>query len=95
MKRLTNDEKKVNFFITRLKGHTTLWWDSVEEERKSQGNKKINRWYIIISYLRGKLYLKIIKFLGFRQMQNLKQKLMTVRKYTEELYTINMKVQYV
>jgi hypothetical protein len=24
-----NEEKKVNFFVKKLKGHASLWWDGV------------------------------------------------------------------
>lgn len=30
----TEDEKKVKFDVTKLKGHATLWWDGVKAERK-------------------------------------------------------------
>ena len=33
----TKDEKKVNFVVTKLKGHATLWWDGVQAERKRLG----------------------------------------------------------
>lgn len=29
-----DDEKKVKFVVKILKGHATLWWDSVHAERK-------------------------------------------------------------
>jgi len=31
----TKDEKKVNFVVTKLKGHATLWWDGVHAEINS------------------------------------------------------------
>jgi len=33
----TEDEKKVKFAVTKLKGHATLWWDGVQVERKRLG----------------------------------------------------------
>lgn len=29
----TKEGKKVKFVVTKLKGHATLWWDGVQEER--------------------------------------------------------------
>ena len=31
------EEKKVKFAITKLKGHATLWWDGVQVERRTLG----------------------------------------------------------
>jgi hypothetical protein len=33
-----DDEKKMKFVVTKLKGHATLWWDNVQVERRR--NKK-------------------------------------------------------
>ena len=33
----TEDEKKVKFVVTKLKGHAILWWDGVQVERKRLG----------------------------------------------------------
>jgi hypothetical protein len=29
-----DDEKKVKFVVTKLKGNATLWWDGVQVERR-------------------------------------------------------------
>ena len=29
-----DDEKKVKFVVTKLKGNETLWWDGVQVERR-------------------------------------------------------------
>ena len=31
------DEKKVKFAVTKLKGHAALWWDGVQVERRRLG----------------------------------------------------------
>jgi hypothetical protein len=31
-----NEDKQVKFFVTRLRGHATLWWDGVQEERNTR-----------------------------------------------------------
>jgi len=45
--------------------------------------------------LRGKFLPKVYQPCLFRQMQNLKQRTMLVREYTEEFYKINIRVGYV
>ena len=82
----TNNEKKVKFVITILKGHAALWWDDVQAERKRQGKQKINSWDKMVAKLRGKFLPKDYQSSLYRQMQNLKQRLMTIREYTEEFY---------
>ena len=37
----TEDEKKVKFSVTKLKGHAVLWWDGLQVERKRLGKKPI------------------------------------------------------
>ena len=34
------EDKKVKLVVTRLKGHETLWWDSVQAESKKK-NKSV------------------------------------------------------
>ena len=38
------DEKKVKFVVTKLKGHAALWWDGVQAERKRLGKQPIKNW---------------------------------------------------
>ena len=35
------EEKRVILVVTRLKGHASLWWDSVQEERKRKNKSLI------------------------------------------------------
>lgn len=37
-----DDEKKVKFVITKLKGHASLWWNSVQIEKRNKGKFPIN-----------------------------------------------------
>ena len=37
----TENEKKVKFVVTKLKGHAALWWDGVQAKRKSLGKQSI------------------------------------------------------
>eukprot|EP00253_Pinus_taeda_P019513 PITA_19513 len=52
----TEDEKKVNFAVTKLKGHATLWWDGVQAERKRLGKKPIKNWSRMVAKLREEFY---------------------------------------
>ena len=35
------EDKRVILVVTRLKGHASLWWDSVQEERKRKNKSLI------------------------------------------------------
>jgi hypothetical protein len=32
-----DEEKRVKHVVTRLKGHATLWWDELQDERRRKG----------------------------------------------------------
>ena len=53
-----DDEKKVKFAVTRLKGHASFWWNGVQTERRNKGNFPIKNWDIMVSKLRGKFLSK-------------------------------------
>ena len=38
------DDKKVKLVMTRLKGHASLWWDSVQAKRKKKNKSVIKIW---------------------------------------------------
>eukprot|EP00253_Pinus_taeda_P010063 PITA_10063 len=48
----TKDEEKVNFAVTKLKGHATLWWDGVQAERKRLGKQPIKNWSRMVAKLK-------------------------------------------
>jgi len=50
----TEDEKKIKFVVTKLKGHAVLWWDGVQAERKRLGKQPIKNWVRMVEKLRGK-----------------------------------------
>ena len=50
-----DDEKKVKFTVTRLKGHASLWWNGVQTERWNKGELPIKNWDRMVLKLRGKL----------------------------------------
>ena len=84
------EDRKVRFDVARLRGNTSLWWNGVQEERILKNNTRNNSLNTMIAKLRGKFLLKDYKLILFRKMQNLKQKSMIVREYTEESYKVNI-----
>ena len=49
----------------------------------------------MITKLRGKFLPQDYRLSLFRQMQNIRQRLMSVGEYTEEFYKVNIKAGYV
>jgi len=89
-----NEDHRVRFAATKLKGHTALWWDSVQTERRRLNKLPIKTWSRMVAKLKGKFLPKDYQITLHRQVQNLKQKGMTVREYTEEFYRVNLRASY-
>jgi hypothetical protein len=85
------EDKKVKHDVTRLKGHATLWWDEIQANKRCKGKQKIKSWDRMIAEMKTKFIPKDYQITLFRRMQNLRQKLMTVKEYTEEFYRLNIK----
>jgi hypothetical protein len=85
------EEKKVRHAVTKLKGHAALWWDELQADRNSNGKQKIKSWDRMIAKMKAKFIPRDYQITLFRRMQNLRQKLMTVREYTEEFYRLNIR----
>jgi hypothetical protein len=85
------EDKKVKHVVTRLKGHATLWWDELQADRRCKGKQKIKSWDRMVAKMKAKFIPKDYQITLFRRMQNLRQKLMTVKEYTEEFYRINIR----
>jgi hypothetical protein len=85
------EEKKVRHAITNLKGHAALWWDELQVDRRCKGKQKIKSWDRMIAKMKEKFIPRDYQITLFRRMQNLRQKLMTVKEYTEEFYRINIR----
>jgi hypothetical protein len=77
------EDKKVRHVVTKLKGHVALWWDELQADRRSKGKQKIKRWDRMIAKMKEKFIPRDYQITLFRRMQNLRQKLMTVKEYTE------------
>jgi hypothetical protein len=88
------EDKKVKFAVTRLKGHALLWWDGVQAERRRLHKQPIKSWSRMIAKLKDKFLPRDYQLALYRQMQNLRQRLLTVREYTEEFYKVNIRAGY-
>jgi hypothetical protein len=85
------EDKKVKHVVTRLKGHAALWWDELQANRCYQGKQKIKSWDRMIASMKEKFIPRDYQITLFRRMQNLRQKLMTVKEYIEEFYRLNIR----
>lgn len=55
----------------------------------------IKRWDRMVAKMKGKFLPKNYHLTLYRQVQNLKQRELTVREFTEEFYKVNMRDGYV
>jgi hypothetical protein len=85
------EDKKVKHVVTRLKGHAALWWNELQADRRCKGKQKIKSWDRMISKMKAKFIPRDYQITLFRRMQNLRQKLMAVKEYTEEFYRLSIK----
>jgi hypothetical protein len=85
------EDKKVKHVVTRLKGHAALWWDELQDDRRCKGKQKIKSWDRMIAKMKAKFIPRDYQITLFRRMQNLRQKMMTVKDYTEEFYKLNIR----
>lgn len=53
-----NDEKRIKFATTKLKGCATLWWDSMQAEQKRSNKPPIKKWDRMVAKLKGKFLPK-------------------------------------
>eukprot|EP00253_Pinus_taeda_P016313 PITA_16313 len=88
-----NEDRRVKFVATILKGHAALWWDSVQNERKRLNKASIKTCSKMVAKLKGR-FLRDYQIALHRQVQNLKQKGLTVREYTKEFYRVNLRAGY-
>jgi hypothetical protein len=85
------EDKKVKHVVTRLKGHAAFWWDELQADKCCQVKQKIKSWDRMIAKMKAKFIPKDYQITLFRRMQNLRQKLMTVKEYTKEFYRLNIR----
>jgi hypothetical protein len=68
-----------------------LWWDELQADRNYKGKHKIKSWDKMVTKMKVKFIPKDYQITLFRRMQNLRQKLMSVKEYTEEFYKLNIR----
>eukprot|EP00253_Pinus_taeda_P015497 PITA_15497 len=90
-----SEERRVKFDTMKLKGHATILWESVQTERRRLNKLSIKTWSRMVAKLKGRFQLKDYQIALHRQVQNLKQKGMTVREYMEEFYRVNLRAGYI
>lgn len=88
------EDKWVKIVVTRLKGHVTLWWDNVQDERTKHEKPLIKSWDRMIVKMKGKFLPKYYQLSLYRHVHNLKQRLLAVKEYTEEFYKVNLRADY-
>ena len=64
----TSEDKQVKFAATKLKGHASLWWDSVQAERKRQRKQPIRKWARMEAKLKEKFLPKDYQIMLYRQV---------------------------
>ena len=89
-----SEDKRVRFTATKLKGHTALWWDSVQADRRRMNKLPIRKWSRMVAKLKGRFLPKDYQVELYRRVQNLRQKGMTVKEYIEEFYRVNLRAGY-
>lgn len=89
------EDRKIMFALTKFKGHATLWWDSVQAKRRRLNNPLIKRCDEMIAKMKSKLLPKYYQISLYRQVQNLRQRMMVVKEYTDKFYKVNLRAGYV
>eukprot|EP00253_Pinus_taeda_P024940 PITA_24940 len=89
-----SEDKRVRFAATKLKGHAALWWDNVQADRKRMNKLPIKKWPRMVAKLKGSFLPKDYQVEIYRRVQNLRQKSMTIKEYTEEFYRVNLRAGY-
>jgi len=87
-------DRRVKFAATKLKGHTTLLWDSVQAERRRMNKLPIKKWPRMVAKLKGRFLPKDYQVALYQQVQNVTQKGTTMREYTEGSYWVNLSAGY-
>eukprot|EP00253_Pinus_taeda_P019440 PITA_19440 len=63
----TSEDKQVRFAATKLKGHASLWWDSVQVERRRVGKQPIKKWARMEAKMKEKFLPKDYQIMLYRQ----------------------------
>jgi hypothetical protein len=85
------EDKMVKYAVTRLKGHAALWWDELQVECRRNGKQKNKNWDSMVAKLKAKFISKDYQINLYRRLQNLKQRGLSVKEYTEDFYRLNIR----
>ena len=91
----TSNNRKVNIVVTKLKGHTSLWWEHFQIDRQRKGKKKKRTWENMMNKIKKRFLLVDYQVNLLRKIQNLKQKDMSVNDYTKEFYRLHIRSRHV
>ena len=65
-----------------MKEHASIWWDELHIHRERRVNSKIKSWHKMLHNIKNQFMPKDYQLNLIRQLQNLRQKTMTVKEYT-------------
>ena len=86
--------KKFKFYMTKLKFRASLWWDGAQSERKKKKKQPIKSWDRMMVKLKDKFLPKDYQLSLYRKTENLRQRLLIVKEYMEEIYKVNIREGY-
>lgn len=89
-----SEDCRVKFSAKKLKGHADLWFDSVQNERKRLNKTPIKTWKRMVANLKGRFLPRDYQIALHRQVQNLRQRGLTVKEYAEEFYRVSLRDGY-
>ena len=89
----TPDNRKVKIAVTRLEGHASLWWEHLQTDRQRRGKEKIRTGVKMVNRVKNKFLHYQVSLL--RKVQNLRQRDMSVKEYTEEFYRLYIRSRHV
>jgi hypothetical protein len=82
------DPNHVHFSIMKLKGHAALWWDMLQKDLVDNILEKIKTWKNMVIKIKEKFLPIDYQQNLCRQLQNLRQKEISVHEYTEEFFKL-------
>lgn len=85
------EEKKVKIIAVKLKKHASIWWENLKTKRAREGKSKIKTWEKMRRELSKKFLPSHYYQDSFIQLQNLRQKNLSVEEYTREFEKLMMK----
>ncbi|XP_059064670.1 uncharacterized protein LOC131856766 [Cryptomeria japonica] len=88
------DEKRVKFAKTKLRGTTLTWWKSLQNDRMSRGLTRITNWARMKNLIKEKFLPSDYSIHVKRMRQHLKQKDMDVMAYIEQFHKLSIRGGY-